>query len=285
VAQIDSEKYAVATQLQLTWWRFKRHRLAMVSLVVLALFYLMALFADFLATTDPHATDARTSYIAPQPIHWFDEEGFNPHVYGIKGVRDMRTFKLVYTIDPSRKVYIDFFGRGYEYNLFGLIPTDRHLMTLRNPERGDGIYILGTDLLGRDLWSRLMVATRVSLTIGLVGVTISLFLGVLLGIRAAMIAVMLKKREPYYRLLIGTSDGRQIPLVDNNRDVLVKVRDVVRYKLDTSDTSITGDFDLNLDSVNLRLPKGAAMGAAAPAPEPQSAPQEDDVFDGPRLTY
>ncbi len=181
MAQIDSEKYAVATQLQLTWWRFKRHRLAMVSLVVLALFYLMALFADFLATTDPHATDARTSYIAPQPIHWFDEEGFNPHVYGIKGVRDMRTFKLVYTIDPSRKVYIDFFGRGYEYNLFGLIPTDRHLMTLRNPERGDGIYILGTDLLGRDLWSRLMVATRVSLTIGLVGVTISLFLGVLLG--------------------------------------------------------------------------------------------------------
>jgi hypothetical protein len=112
-----------------------------------------------------------------------------------------------------------------------------------------------------------------------------LFLGVLLGIRAAMIAVMLKKREPYYRLLIGTSDGRQIPLVDNNRDVLVKVRDVVRYKLDTSDTTVTGDFDLNLDSVNLRLPKGAAMGAAAPAPEPQSAPQEDDVFDGPRLTY
>lgn len=96
-----------------------------------------------------------------------------------------------------------------------------------------------------------------------------------------MIAVMLKKREPYYRLLIGTSDGRQIPLVDNNRDVLVKVRDVVRYKLDTSDTSITGDFDLNLDRVNLRLPKGAAMGAATPAPEPQPASLEDDVLTGP----
>lgn len=110
-----------------------------------------------------------------------------------------------------------------------------------------------------------------------------LFLGVLLGIRAAMIAVMLKKREPYYRLLIGTSDGRQIPLVDNNRDVLVKIRDVVRHKMDTGDATIIGDFDLNLDVVNLRLPKGAALGAAAPAkPEPA---QEDDVFEGPRITF
>ena len=181
MAQIDSEKYAVATQFQLTWWRFRRHKLAMISMVLLFIFYLLAIFADFLATTDPHATDARTSYIAPQPINLFDENGFNPYVYGIKGMRDMRTFKLVYTVDTSRKVYIDFFGRGYEYNLFGLITTNVHLMTLKNPERGDGIYILGTDLLGRDLWSRLVVATRVSLTIGLVGVTISLFLGVLLG--------------------------------------------------------------------------------------------------------
>ena len=181
MAQIDSEKYAVATQFQLTWWRFRRHKLAMISLVLLLLCYLLAVFADFLATTDPHATDARTSYIAPQSIHLFDDNGFNPHVYGIKGVRDMKTFKLIYTLDPSRRVYIDFFGHGYEYNLFGLIPTDRHLMTLRDAQRGDGIYLLGTDLLGRDLWSRLMVATQVSLTIGLVGVSISLFLGVLLG--------------------------------------------------------------------------------------------------------
>lgn len=119
--------------------------------------------------------------------------------------------------------------------------------------------------------------------IGLLAGISLLVLGILLGIRAAMIAVMLKRREPYYRLLIGTSDGRQIPLVDNNRDVLVKIRDVVRHKMDTADTSITGDFDLNLDIVNLRLPKSAALGTAAPAPP--ETPQEDDVFDGPRLTY
>lgn len=179
---IDSEKFAVATQLQLTWWRFRKHKMAMASLVVVALFYLVALGADFLSTSDPHATDSRTSYIAPQPVQFFDDDGgFRPYVYGLKGVRDVKTFKLVYTVDTSRKVYLQFFGSGYKYHFLGLIETDIHLISLKNPQRGDGIFILGTDQLGRDLWSRLMVATRVSLTIGLVGVTMSLFLGVLLG--------------------------------------------------------------------------------------------------------
>ncbi|MCW3476773.1 ABC transporter permease [Limobrevibacterium gyesilva] len=176
-----AERFAVATQLQLTWWRFRRHKLAMISGVVVLLFYGLAIAADFLATTDPHATDARTSYIAPQPIHFFDEDGaFRPYVNGLKGVRDPKTFKLIYTIDPNRRTYLQFFAPGYRYSFLG-IETDIHLIGLKNPQRGDGIYILGTDLLGRDLWSRLMVATRVSLTIGLIGVSISLFLGVLLG--------------------------------------------------------------------------------------------------------
>lgn len=97
--------------------------------------------------------------------------------------------------------------------------------------------------------------------IGLMVGAVLMLLGLFLGVRAAMIAMKLKKREPYYRLLIGTSDGRQIPLVDNNRDVLIKIRDVVRHKMDTGDTATTGDFDLNLDIVNLRLPKGVALSA------------------------
>ncbi len=178
---IETDRYAVASQAQLIWWRFKRHRMAMISMVVLGVFYVLALSADFLATSDPQATDSRTSYIAPQPIHLFDADGsFRPWVAGIKGVRDVKTFKLVYTVDPNRRVYIEFFGQGYKYSFLGL-ETDRHLMTLKDAQRGEGIYLFGTDLLGRDLWSRLAVATRVSLTIGLVGVTISLFLGVLLG--------------------------------------------------------------------------------------------------------
>lgn len=108
-----------------------------------------------------------------------------------------------------------------------------------------------------------------------------MLLGVILGIRASMIAVMLKRREPYFRLLIGTSDGRQIPLVDNNRDVLTRIRDIVRHKLDTGDVEVVGDFDLNLDIVNLRMPK-----SVQPVSPPPPAAEDDDVFeDRPRLTY
>jgi peptide/nickel transport system permease protein len=174
-------RFAQATQLQLTWWRFRRHRLALVSLVVVALFYLVAAFADFLAISDPHATDARRSFIPPQAIHLFDKGGFNPHVYGLRGVRDPRTFKLAYTPDPARKLPVRLFARGYSYHLFGLFETDVHLLGTEGGGRSDGIFLLGTDQLGRDLYSRMMVATRISLLIGLAGVTVSLLLGVILG--------------------------------------------------------------------------------------------------------
>ena len=180
-ASLADERLAQAGQLQLTWWRFKRHKLAVVSLFIVALFYSIAIFADFLAIADPHATDARRSYIPPQGIALFDETGFNPHVPGLKGQRDMKTFKMVYVPDPARKLKVEFFVHGYQYNLFGLIPTDRHLMGITGGQPVDGIFLLGTDQLGRDLYSRLMVATRISLSIGLASVGLSLVLGILLG--------------------------------------------------------------------------------------------------------
>jgi peptide/nickel transport system permease protein len=175
------DKVAVASQLQLTWWRFRRHRLAVWSGVIVALFYLVAMFADFLATIDPHDTDAKRSFIPPQAIHWFDNGRFAPHVYGLKGVRDPRTFKVVYTPDPNEKRFLGLFVRGYGYNLLGLFPTERHLLGVTDGRPQDGLFLLGTDLLGRDVWSRLLLASRTSLTIGLAGVALSLFLGVLLG--------------------------------------------------------------------------------------------------------
>jgi peptide/nickel transport system permease protein len=181
LASAGQDRWAEATQLRLTWWRFRRHRLAVISLVIIALFYLIAAFADFLSINDPHATDARRSFIPPQAIHFFDENGFNPHVYGLRGVRDRQTFQLVYTPDPNRKLSVQLFTRGYTYNLLGLIETDIHLIGVTGAQRGEGIFLLGTDQLGRDLFSRMIVATRVSLFIGLAGVTLSLVLGVLLG--------------------------------------------------------------------------------------------------------
>jgi peptide/nickel transport system permease protein len=175
------ERLAQASQLKLTWWRFRKHKLAIASAVIVILFYLIAVFADFLAYSDPHDTDAKRSYIPPQGLHLFDDGAFRPYIYGLKGTRDMRTFRISYQPDLSRKVYVQLFAEGYSYHLFGLIPTNRHLIGLVDPRPEDNIFLLGSDLLGRDLWSRLMVATRVSLTIGLAGVTLSLFLGVLLG--------------------------------------------------------------------------------------------------------
>jgi peptide/nickel transport system permease protein len=175
------EKVAAATQLQLTWWRFRKHKLAVASGVVVILFYVMALLGDLLAVTEPHATDASRSYIPPQAIHFFDDGAFRPHVYALKGKRDMRTFKLVYAPDPSDKRYLRLFAPGYRYEFLGLFETDIHLLGLDRGKPEEALFLLGTDQLGRDVWSRLMLATRTSLTIGLVGVALSLFLGVLLG--------------------------------------------------------------------------------------------------------
>jgi len=175
------DRLAQATQLQLTWWRFRRHRLAVISLFVVVLFYAAAVFADFLAVSDPHATDARRSFVPPQGISLFDNGALRPNVSGLKGIRDPRTFKLAYTPDPARKLPVVLFAHGYPYRLFGLIETDRHLLGLEGGQGVDGIFLLGTDQLGRDLFSRLVVATRISLSIGLAGVALSLMLGILLG--------------------------------------------------------------------------------------------------------
>lgn len=175
-------RVAIATQRQLIWWRFRKHKLALVSAAIVLAFYLAAAFADTIAYSAPFDTEAARSYIPPQPIHWFDAEGhFRPHVFALKGKRDPRTFKLAYAPDPNEPRDLVLFGQGYSYKLFGLFPTDRHLLGVTDGRPQDALFLLGTDQLGRDVFSRLVLATQTSLTIGLVGVTISLLLGVLLG--------------------------------------------------------------------------------------------------------
>ena len=176
------ERLYVASQWQLMWWRFRKHRLAMAAGAVVVLFYLVAIGADFVATTDPNLSDARRSLMPPQRIYWFEGWRFRPHVYAVTGKRDLRTFKRVYTTDPSNKIPVQFFARGFSYTFLGLFPADRHLLGVgEGYEAAQTLFILGTDVQGRDLWSRLLFATRISMSIGLVGVALSLFLGILLG--------------------------------------------------------------------------------------------------------
>jgi peptide/nickel transport system permease protein len=176
------ERISVASQRQLIWWRFRRHRLAMVSGVVILLFYLSALGADFLATADPERSDARLNLMPPQPIHFFDEGRWFPHVCPVKGERDLTTFKKIYVADCASKIPVHFFVRGFSYKFLGLIPLDWHLIGVGEGYTAEEtLFLLGTDVQGRDLWSRLMYGTRVSLSIGLVGVALSLALGIILG--------------------------------------------------------------------------------------------------------
>ena len=176
------QRIFVASQWQLMWWRFRKHKVAVASALVVLGFYLVVAAADFLAYADPDVSEAQRSLMPPQHVYWFDGWQFAPYVHGVKGARDPLTFKRVYRADPEQKIRIRFFAEGFEYRLLGLIPTTRHLIGVDaglDPNRT--IFLLGTDVQGRDLWSRLMYGTRISLTIGLLGVTASLVLGVVLG--------------------------------------------------------------------------------------------------------
>ena len=175
------ERVAVATQWQLMWWRFRKHRLAMIGAIVLLLFYLVALSAEFLAYADPEASDAQLSLLTPQRITLMDEGKFSPYVYAIKGIRDPKTFKRVYKPDPETKIPVRFFGPGFSYKVMGIFETNIHLISVDGADAEKTLFIMGSDVQGRDVWSRLMYATQTSLTIGLVSVALSLVLGVLLG--------------------------------------------------------------------------------------------------------
>ena len=87
IAEVGERIY-VASQWQLMWWRFRKHHLAMAAGIVVVCFYLVAIFADFLATTDPELSDAKRSLMPPQRLHWFDGWSLQPHVYGVKGARE-----------------------------------------------------------------------------------------------------------------------------------------------------------------------------------------------------
>lgn len=180
--QEKEHRLYVASQWQLMWWRFRKHRLALISTVILISFYIVALVPGFFATSNPHTSASKYSLIPPQPIHWFDNGRFRPHVYALEGYRDLNTFKMVWEADPDNRIAVRFFARGYEYKLLGLLPTDRHLIGVEGMDASErALFLLGTDEQGRDMWSRLMYATQISMSIGLVGVFLSLVLGVILG--------------------------------------------------------------------------------------------------------
>lgn len=173
----------VASQWKLIWWKFRKHKLAMFSGLVVLAIYFMAAFAEFFEVFPPDQYAAKYTYAPPQTVHIIDTSSGAPklglYVNGYKSVIDSFSLRRTFAVDPEQKIPFRFFAKGFEYKVLGIIPWDRHLIGPVNPE--DPLYILGADALGRDLLSRMIAGGRVSMSIGLLGVSISLVLGILLG--------------------------------------------------------------------------------------------------------
>ena len=181
VAKVGEEdRYYYASQWELIRWRFSRHKLAVISSVLLILLYLTAIFCEFLA---PYAIDTRFETFAqssPSIVHWIQPNGtVGPYIFGVKKILNKATFVYDFTEDESIVYPIHLFVKGDAYKMWGLIPSDIHLFGIETSDVP--LLLFGADRLGRDLFSRTVYGGRISLSIGLVGVFISFVLGILLG--------------------------------------------------------------------------------------------------------
>lgn len=180
----------IASPWKLMWWKFRKHRLAMIALVIVIFLYIVAIFAGFFAPQAPDSYSRTYTQVAPQTVQWFDNGSFSPFVYGYKQTTDPKTYKRSYTIDENQKIRLGFFVKGdpYHIGLQGIpLPLFQSLSIASNihlfgpQEAGQPFYLLGSDDVGRDMLSRLIYASQVSLSVGLIGVFLSLTLGILLG--------------------------------------------------------------------------------------------------------
>ncbi|MFD3190539.1 ABC transporter permease [Sedimentitalea sp. HM32M-2] len=163
----------------LIWRKFRKHKLGLVSGIFLLLCYLMLPFAGFIAPYTANERDSEYLYAPPQMVHWYHEGAFvGPFVYPTVAEADLETFQWKFVTDTSRPLPLEFFCKGGTYPLAGLIDTDIHLFCA--PE-GATVFLWGSDRLGRDVFSRILYGAQLSLTVGLIGISVSFFLGIGFG--------------------------------------------------------------------------------------------------------
>ncbi|MDX8511111.1 ABC transporter permease [Mesorhizobium captivum] len=175
----EQSKVFQASQLRLMWWKFRRHRLAFISGIFLAALYFGILICEWLAPYNLHTRNMDYIYAPPQRVHLFHNGQFvGPFVYGRQMMLDMDTLKRNYVDKQDDVQRIRFFCNGDSYRFWGLIEGDRHFVC---PAENGQLFLAGTDRLGRDVLSRIIYGARISLTIGLVGISFSFLLGIVIG--------------------------------------------------------------------------------------------------------
>jgi len=173
------EKYYLASQWKLMWWRFLRHRAAVISGILLGILYATILISEFIAPYYQDTKDLRSILTPPQAVHLFHDGQFvGPFVYGYKFKLNTETLRREYTVDENKVQKLRFFCQGDKYRFWGLFESKFHFVC---PAEHGQLHLLGTDKVGKDMFSRLVYGARISLTIGLLGVGTSFILGILFG--------------------------------------------------------------------------------------------------------
>ncbi|MCK4570994.1 ABC transporter permease [Candidatus Bipolaricaulota bacterium] len=184
-AQLEEQGYVSRSQAQMIWQAFRRHRVGNAGTIIVLLFLVVAIFAQFIGPYSFSKQFRKHPFSPPTTVHWRADDGSlsRPYVYATQRIIDKTTYRVTYVEDVSKKYYVRFFvSGGSEHNLLGFIPMTVHLFAARADDGSEAsLFVFGTDMLGRDLFTRVLVGSWVSLAVGPLVILLSFPLGILLG--------------------------------------------------------------------------------------------------------